>query len=477
MTSFHDRRFVFVSAAWLSLGTALAACVGDDGDLVGTGAGTLDASAGNDAAPDAPPVKTDGGGGPDGDAGGQDSGKPEGGADVGTLTHSVGGSVSGLTGTLILQNNGGDDLGIAADGTFTFAKEIASGGAYAVSVLQQPAGQTCAVANGSGTMGAADVANVSVTCVTNGFLVGGTVTGMKGMGPMILRNNGGDDLSIAGDGSFTFATPVPTGSAYAVTISGQPTGNVCSVAQGSGTVATAAVSDVLIECTSYRAIVLASTPVAYWKLDEAAGAIASQVGAFSAAKQGTVTFGADGIVKPEPAVGLATDGYFEVPYDAAWNPSGDFSLEAWIRVAKSTGDYQAILTSRNGGTGVTRTGWTLYVNPTLKPELWQGTDTFWSIIGGPNALVLDTSYHVVATFEGTTSGTQALYVNGAEVASAPVAAFGGNPSKPLRIGAGVTESATASFFFNGTIDEIALYARTLTPAEITEHFTVGSTQR
>lgn len=186
---------------------------------------------------------------------------------------------------------------------------------------------------------------------------------------------------------------------------------------------------------------------------------------------------ADVIAADGPAVGLATDGYFEVPYDAAWNPSGDFSLEAWIRVAKSTGDYQAILTSRNGGTGVTRTGWTLYVNPTLKPELWQGTDTFWSIIGGPNALVLDTSYHVVATFEGTTSGTQALYVNGAEVASAPVAAFGGNPSKPLRIGAGVTESATASFFFNGTIDEIALYARTLTPAEITEHFTVGSTQR
>ena len=68
--------------------------------------------------------------------------------------YTVGGTVSGLTTTgLILQNNGGDDLTIAGDGSFTFATPIASGLAYQVTVHQQPAGAGCRIENGSGTIG------------------------------------------------------------------------------------------------------------------------------------------------------------------------------------------------------------------------------------------------------------------------------------------------------------------------------------
>ena len=43
-------------------------------------------------------------------------------------TFTVGGSVSGLTGSgLVLQNNGGDNLTIATSGNFTFAMALASG--------------------------------------------------------------------------------------------------------------------------------------------------------------------------------------------------------------------------------------------------------------------------------------------------------------------------------------------------------------
>ncbi|MCS6972224.1 MAG: hypothetical protein NZL89_04295, partial [Leptospiraceae bacterium] len=35
--------------------------------------------------------------------------------------YTVGGTVTGLSGTLVLQNNGGDDLILTADGNFTFA--------------------------------------------------------------------------------------------------------------------------------------------------------------------------------------------------------------------------------------------------------------------------------------------------------------------------------------------------------------------
>lgn len=83
--------------------------------------------------------------------------------------YTVGGAVSGLSGTgLVLQNNGGDDLAIAANGAFTFANKIAGGGTYLVTVKTQPSNptQTCSIANASGTVANADIANVAVTCTT-----------------------------------------------------------------------------------------------------------------------------------------------------------------------------------------------------------------------------------------------------------------------------------------------------------------------
>jgi len=79
-------------------------------------------------------------------------------------TYTIGGSVSGLTDAgLVLQNNGGDNLSVSANGSFTFATPVAQGGAYAVGVLAQPTGQTCTVTNGSGTANA-DVTSVQVDC-------------------------------------------------------------------------------------------------------------------------------------------------------------------------------------------------------------------------------------------------------------------------------------------------------------------------
>lgn len=84
-------------------------------------------------------------------------------------TYSIGGSVSGLTGTgLTLQDNGGNNLSLGAGATsFTFTTSVASGDAYSVTVLTQPStpSQNCAVTNASGTA-TANVTNVQVTCTT-----------------------------------------------------------------------------------------------------------------------------------------------------------------------------------------------------------------------------------------------------------------------------------------------------------------------
>jgi hypothetical protein len=81
-------------------------------------------------------------------------------------TFSVGGAISGLSGTVVLENNGGNDLSTSANGAFAFSTPLAQGAAYNVTVKTNPSGQTCTVTNPSGTVAAANVTNVSVTCVT-----------------------------------------------------------------------------------------------------------------------------------------------------------------------------------------------------------------------------------------------------------------------------------------------------------------------
>jgi 6-phosphogluconolactonase (cycloisomerase 2 family) len=172
---------------------------------------------------------------------------------------TIGGTASGVTGSgLVLQNNGKDNLTVAAGATtFTFATAIASGAAYNVTVATQPSTptQTCTVTNATGTA-SANVTNVAVSCTTAApanVTVGGTVSGLAGAG-LVLQNNHGDNLTIAaGATSFTFATAIGPAAAYAVTVSTQPGGpnQLCRVGStGSGNAAGANVTNVAIVCAT-----------------------------------------------------------------------------------------------------------------------------------------------------------------------------------------------------------------------------------
>ena len=170
-----------------------------------------------------------------------------------TPTYSVGGTVSGLSGTVVLENNGGNDLSTSANGTFAFSTPLAQGAAYNVTVKTNPSGQTCSVTNPSGTVATANVTNVSVTCVTNvapTYSVGGTVSGLSGT--VVLENNGANDLSTSANGTFAFSTPLAQGAAYNVTVKTNPSGQTCSVTNPSGTVATANVTNVSVTCVTQR---------------------------------------------------------------------------------------------------------------------------------------------------------------------------------------------------------------------------------
>jgi 6-phosphogluconolactonase (cycloisomerase 2 family) len=185
-------------------------------------------------------------------------------------------AVSGLAGTgLVLQNtDNGDTLSVTANGTIAFDAGLTSGGAYNVTVTAQPANpsQTCVVTNGTGTAAAVGTgATVTVTCTTNTYTVGGTITGLPDPSSganlnLVLQNNLGDNITIAPTANspvaFNFATPIPSGSAYSVTVLSQPgvatitsngvvtqTSTVCVVTGGgAGTVTSANIADVVVSC-------------------------------------------------------------------------------------------------------------------------------------------------------------------------------------------------------------------------------------
>ena len=166
-------------------------------------------------------------------------------------TYTVGGTVTGLNGTVVLQDNGGANLSVTTNGSFAFAQTLMPGAAYAVTVLTPPSypprSQTCAISSGTGTVANANVGNVGVACTTNAFKVGGNVSGLSGT--VVLTDNGGDALTLTASGAFSFATPVASGNTYAVAIATQPTGQTCTLMNAGGTVANGAVSNVTVACT------------------------------------------------------------------------------------------------------------------------------------------------------------------------------------------------------------------------------------
>ena len=165
-------------------------------------------------------------------------------------TFTVGGTVSGLTAAGLTLSNGSDTLSVPAGATsFTMPTAVAYGSSYKVTVTAQPTGLTCDVANGAGTIGAAAVTNIAVTCSDQPLTIGGSITGLEHATGLVLANGASTYTVPASATSFTLDAPESSGSAYAVRVLSQPTGMTCSVNQGLGTIPTHSVTDVSITCS------------------------------------------------------------------------------------------------------------------------------------------------------------------------------------------------------------------------------------
>lgn len=161
----------------------------------------------------------------------------------GALDANIGGNVTGLpNGTqMVLNNNGTDSLPVSSNGSFSFHATVKAGLTYNVTVQSQPVGGTCTVNNASGKVNnnKGDVTNISVTCTAapgNGATLGGTVSGLQSGLALTLQVNGFDTVNVNANGSYTFPHQINYGGSYSVTVLSQPSGQVCSIDNPTGSI-------------------------------------------------------------------------------------------------------------------------------------------------------------------------------------------------------------------------------------------------
>ena len=138
-----------------------------------------------------------------------------------------------------------------------------------------------------------------------------------------------------------------------------------------------------------------------------------------------------------------------------FNLTGDVTLEAWVRpTATGTNWRTAVFKERTGGMS-----YALYANTNTGRPAGQVYTTSEIDARGPAGLALNVWSHIAMTYDRT---AVKLYVNGVQVASkASTLALAGSTG-PLKIGG----NAIWGEWFKGDLDEVRVYKRALTAAEI-----------
>lgn len=213
-----------------------------------------------------------------------------------------------------------------------------------------------------------------------------------------------------------------------------------------------------IDRLTYSAAVLADSPVGYWRLASATATVGP-----NGTVNGTVTFGQAGATSDGDTAALFDNatGYIDLT-DLSAAEDKDFTYECWFKDAGVATDKWMVAEGRVAS-----------ANPTVgliyqagQVRGWFRNDAGTNInILSPLTTYGDGNYHHAAlTGDGT---TLRLYVDGSEVINGAI------PSGVITLDTttlGASKRNTVVSFYDGTLDEAAIYGTALAPARILAHF-------
>ena len=205
---------------------------------------------------------------------------------------------------------------------------------------------------------------------------------------------------------------------------------------------------------------ISSTPglVGYWRLGESSGTTAcDSTGQDNGTYQGGVTLGTPGAISgdPDTAITLNGTGQVSIPATSTLNVGDDFTIEAWVKRGSSkTGATEVIASKQNGS-------WVLMFNESDQLTLRRSNV---ANVATATIATTDTGWHYVAA---TKNGPSVhLYIDGKDVTGPVANQTMENNNEPMEIG-----QSSNNAYFNGSIDEAALYNQALPPAQIEQHYT------
>ncbi|MDE2099071.1 MAG: LamG domain-containing protein [Patescibacteria group bacterium] len=226
----------------------------------------------------------------------------------------------------------------------------------------------------------------------------------------------------------------------------------------------------------YRQLILRDRPAAYYRMDETSGTTAFD--SSGNGNNGTITGGVTlnqpgALVDGDAAMAFdGSTGYVQIASSAT--PAGNaFTVEAIVRSTNQGTDltimcqepvFEIALAGDGSAGRFSCALMTSNMNGKVPPTwYWFG--------GGPN-LSDGAWHHVIAAYDGAEVN---LYADGVLVHTEPNYSGGlqldGNP---ISIGCRGLGTTGAQLFFPGTLDEVAIYPYALTPAQIQEHYQMGT---
>lgn len=148
--------------------------------------------------------------------------------------------------------NGDEEISVPVGATrFSFSKQVEYGDNYNVVIKTQPQFMTCSPYSSTGTAGRLESINVPLSCAQNTHAVLVTITGLTAgaTGDNKLQLiNGSTVNEVAGTATSSSFGGIAVGLSYGVAVFQQPTGQTCTVANGSGIMGDADRADVTVTC-------------------------------------------------------------------------------------------------------------------------------------------------------------------------------------------------------------------------------------
>jgi RHS repeat-associated protein len=249
----------------------------------------------------------------------------------------------------------------------------------------------------------------------------------------------------------------------ALTAAEVATQNTCPAAGGGGaptTTTTATTTTVASATTTVPGGVSSAGLVGRWTFDSNAND--SSGNANNGTLLGAASVGAGGKTGNGLVLNGSANSFMQVPSSTSINgPTTALTITAWVKPSGTSGNQ--VVASRQFGTGGSDV-YSLYRNGTSMTQ-WTNSSSGGNQSMGGGTVALNVWSHVTTTYDGTIIR---MYVNGTQVATFNKTGTLVTTTNPLLIGANANNATanTAQELFSGVLDDVCVYSRALTAAEV-----------